>query len=79
MRIGVLSLRSPLVVIWAAPLHVARAELLIAIDKSAQQMIVSVDGFTRYVCRCRRCAGLTTRRRQFKPFRMRPSTSVAMG
>ena len=53
---------------FAAP---ARAELLIAIDKSAQQMIVAVDGYTRYVWPVSTGApGYDTPSGQFKPFRM---------
>ncbi|HMJ40911.1 MAG TPA: L,D-transpeptidase [Pseudolabrys sp.] len=53
---------------FAAP---ARAELLISIDKSAQQMTVAVDGRTRYVWPVSTGApGYDTPSGQFKPFRM---------
>ncbi len=49
----------------------ARAELLISIDKSAQQMTVAVDGATRYVWPVSTGApGYDTPSGQFKPFRM---------
>jgi len=71
MRIGRVVFAFASVVIGGGLCHVPRAELLIAIDKSAQQMIVSVDGFTRYVWPVSTGAPATTRRRaQFKPFRM---------
>ena len=54
--------------VFAAP---ARAELLIAIDKSTQQMTVAVDGYTRYVWPVSSGApGYDTPSGQFKPFRM---------
>ncbi len=53
---------------FAAP---AQAELLIAIDKSAQLMTVAVDGYTRYVWPVSSGArGYDTPSGQFKPFRM---------
>lgn len=53
---------------FAAP---ARAELLITIDKSRQQMTVAVDGATRYVWPVSTGApGYDTPSGAFKPFRM---------
>jgi hypothetical protein len=53
---------------FAAPAH---AELLISIDKSAQQMTVAVDGDTRYVWPVSTGApGYDTPSGEFKPFRM---------
>lgn len=68
MRIGRIVFAIAVASAFAAP---ARAELLIAIDKSAQQMTVDVDGNTRYVWPVSTGApGYDTPSGQFKPFRM---------
>lgn len=60
---------SAAILLLAAP---ARAELVIEIDKSAQQMIVSVDGDPRYVWPVSTglARGYDTPAGTFKPFRM---------
>src|SRR5882757_721722 len=68
MRIDRLLSALSVVALFAAPAH---AELLITINKSAQQMTVAVDGATRYVWPVSTGApGYDTPSGEFKPFRM---------
>jgi hypothetical protein len=68
MRIGRLVFAFAALVAMAAP---ARADLLISVDKSTQQMVVAVDGVPRYFWPVSTgVSGHDTPSGQFKPFRM---------